>query len=90
MLKVKILRDTNDCFLECTNMTIVHVIVPDVMADNGIFHGVDGIILPNSFTPCHGDGPTVPTDITSAAAAAGQSSLFARIAVASTAMLLLL
>jgi hypothetical protein len=43
--------------LTLTRVFIVHVIVPDVMADNGIFHGIDGVILPNSFTPCHTASP---------------------------------
>eukprot|EP00980_Cylindrotheca_fusiformis_P014512 scaffold3886_cov78-Cylindrotheca_fusiformis.AAC.1 len=34
----------------------IHVVEPDIVAPDGVFHGIDGVILPESFTPC----PTSP------------------------------
>eukprot|EP00980_Cylindrotheca_fusiformis_P009619 scaffold2125_cov126-Cylindrotheca_fusiformis.AAC.12 len=49
-IKVTVLNHGDMKILMVNN---VHVIIHDLEADNGIFHGVDGMILPGSFTPCY-------------------------------------
>jgi hypothetical protein len=73
--------------LTLTRVFTVHVIVPDVVADNGIFHGVDGVILPNSFTPCKTEAPTLSPD--TATSLSTLSHFAAMVAVSATLLLAL-
>eukprot|EP00980_Cylindrotheca_fusiformis_P009617 scaffold2125_cov126-Cylindrotheca_fusiformis.AAC.10 len=40
----------------------ISVVEPDIMSDLGIIHGIDGIILPGSYTPCPSSNNTNGTD----------------------------